>query len=103
MLLFFCVIFRKQTCFGSKGVARDKLVFVMLKHDHVSFQILTKYSFGFDFGTKPLINTLLIVFFPFFNPNFCLGHPFGFSIYWVRTSDLLLDSLEAHAWCLSLL
>ena len=37
---FFCVVFRKQVCFGSEGVARDKLVFEMLKHDHVSFQTL---------------------------------------------------------------
>ena len=39
----FCVAFRKQICFGSEGVARDKLVFGMLKHGHVSFQILTRY------------------------------------------------------------
>ena len=41
----FCFIFllflEKKKCFGSEGVARDKLVFGMLKHDHVSFQILT--------------------------------------------------------------
>jgi len=36
-VIFFCVIFRKQICFGSEGVARDKLVFEMLKHGHVSF------------------------------------------------------------------
>ena len=38
---FVFVIFRKQICFGSNGVARDKLVFGMLKHGHVSFHILT--------------------------------------------------------------
>jgi len=38
---FFCVVFRKQICFGSEGVAKDELVFRMLKHGHVSFQILT--------------------------------------------------------------
>jgi len=37
----FFVIFRKQICFSSEGVAKDKLVFGMLKHGHVSFQILT--------------------------------------------------------------
>jgi len=35
LLLFF----RKQQ--ASEGVAKDKLVFGMLKHGHVSFQILT--------------------------------------------------------------
>ena len=57
----FFVVFRKQICFGSKGVARDKLVFGMLKHDHVSFQILTRYFYSLDFGTKPMINMLLIL------------------------------------------
>ena len=38
LLLFF---YRKQTCFGSEGVVKDKLVFGMLKHGHVSSQILT--------------------------------------------------------------
>ena len=56
------VVFRKPICFGSKGVAMDKLVFGMLKHDHVSFQILIRYFYRLDFGTKPLINMLLIVF-----------------------------------------
>ena len=37
----FCVAFKKQICFDSEGVARDKLVFGMLKHSRVSFQILT--------------------------------------------------------------
>ena len=37
----FFVVFRKQICFGSKGVAKDKIVFGMMKHDHVSFQIMT--------------------------------------------------------------
>ena len=37
----FFVVFRKQIRFGSEWVAKDKLVFWMLKHDHVSFQILT--------------------------------------------------------------
>ena len=89
---------------GSEGVARDKLVFGMLKHDHVSFQILTRYFCSLDYGTKPLINMPLIVFsFSFFIiPNFCLGHPFGFSTYQVRTSNLPLGSLEVHAWCPSL-
>ena len=64
-ILFFCVAFRKQIYFGSEGVARDKSVFGMLKHDHVSFQIQERYFSSLDFGTKPLINMLLIVF-PFF-------------------------------------
>jgi len=34
---FVFVVIRKQICFGSEGVARDKLVFGMLKHSHVSF------------------------------------------------------------------
>ena len=37
----FFVVFRKQIRFGSKGVAKDKLVFWMLKHGQLSFQILT--------------------------------------------------------------
>ena len=41
VFVVFYVVFRKQTCFGSNGVARDKLVFGMLKHGHVSFHILT--------------------------------------------------------------
>jgi len=41
VFVVFCVVFRKQICFGSDGVARDILVFGMLKHGHVSFQILT--------------------------------------------------------------
>ena len=52
LLLFFL---RKQICFGSKGVARDKSVFGMKKHGHVSFQILTRDFYNLDFGTKPLI------------------------------------------------
>ena len=59
-----------------------------------------------DFGTNPLISTLLIAFYFFFylfiNPNFCLGRLFGFSTYRVRTFGLPLGLLEAHAWCLSL-
>ena len=39
-VFFFCCFLRKQICFGWKGVAEDKLVFGMLKHGHVSFQIL---------------------------------------------------------------
>ena len=58
---FFCVVFSQQICFGSEGVAMDKFVFGMLKHDHVSFQILTRYFYSLDFGTKPLINMLLIL------------------------------------------
>jgi len=41
VFVVFCVVCRKQICFGSEGVARDKLVFGMLKDGHVSFQILT--------------------------------------------------------------
>ena len=41
VVFLFCVVFRKQICFGSEGVTKDNLVFGMLKHDHVSFQILT--------------------------------------------------------------
>ena len=37
----FLFVFRKQICFSSEGVTKDKLVFGMLKHGHVSFQILT--------------------------------------------------------------
>jgi len=96
VFVFFCVVFRKQICFGSEEVTRDKLVFEMLKHDHVSFQILTIYFCSLDFGTKPLINMLLILLF-FTNPNFCLGRPFGFSTCQVRTSDPPLGFLEAHA------
>ena len=32
----FCVVFRKQICFDLEGIARDKLVFGMFKHDHVT-------------------------------------------------------------------
>ena len=42
-VVFFCVVFRKQICFGLEGVTRDKSVFGMLKHGHVSFEILTRY------------------------------------------------------------
>jgi len=106
---FFC-FFRKRLYFGSEWLARDKLVFRMKKHNHVSSQILTGDFYNLDLGTEPLINMLLIVFFysfspPFFiyiYPNFCLGFPFGFSTYWVRTSYLTLGLLEAHAWCLPL-
>jgi len=61
----FCFVFslKKQLYFGSEGVARDKLVFGMKKHDRVSFQILTRDSYSLDFGTKPLINMLLIIFY----------------------------------------
>ena len=61
VFVIFCIFFRKQICFGSEGVAKDKLVFGMLKDDHVSFQILIRYFCSLDFGTKPLINTLLIL------------------------------------------
>ena len=60
-VVFLCVVFRKQICFGLEGVARDKLVFGILKHDHVSFQILTRYFYNLDLGTKSLINTILIL------------------------------------------
>ena len=71
---FVFVVFRKQICFGSEGVARDKLVFGILKHGHVSFQILTKYFCSLDFGAKPLINTLVIFFsFPFLFFVGCVG------------------------------
>ena len=101
---FVFVVFGKQICFGLEGVARDKLMFGILKHSHVSFQILTRYFCSLDFGTKPLINTLFILssFLFFYYPNFYLGCLFEFSTYRVRTSDLPLGSLEAHAWCLSL-
>ena len=59
VFVVFCVVFRKQICFGSEGIVRDK--FGMLKHNHVSFQILTRHFCSLDFGTKPLINTLLIL------------------------------------------
>ena len=62
---FFLVFLRKQLYFGSEGVARDKLVFGMKKYGHVSFQILTIDSYNLDFGRKPLINTLLVIFFLF--------------------------------------
>jgi len=90
---------RKETWFGSGGVTRDKLVFGMNKHGHLSFQILTRDFYSLDFGTKPLI-THPWLFFLFYFLNFGLGHPFGFSTYWVRTSYLPLGSLEAYAWCL---
>ena len=41
LLLFFLFVFRKQIFFGSEGVSKDKLVFGMFEHGHVSFQILT--------------------------------------------------------------
>ena len=66
---FFYVVFRKQICFGLEGVARDKLVFGILKHGHVSFQILTKYFCNLDFGTKPLIKcSLFFLLFIFISP-----------------------------------
>ena len=37
VFVVFYVVFRKQICFGSEGVTRDKLVFGMLEHGHVSF------------------------------------------------------------------
>ena len=40
----------KQICFGLERVTRDKLVFGMKKHDHVSFQILTRDFYSLDFG-----------------------------------------------------
>jgi len=40
VVFFFVVIFRKQYALAQR-VARDKLVFGMLKHGHVSSQILT--------------------------------------------------------------
>ena len=49
VFVVFCVVFRKQICFGSEGIARDKLVFGMLKHGHVSFQILTWILLQFGF------------------------------------------------------
>ncbi|KAG4996741.1 hypothetical protein JHK85_028180 [Glycine max] len=36
----------KQICFGSEGVTRDKLVFGMMKHDHVQAKSLS-LRFGF--------------------------------------------------------
>ena len=55
---FFLLLFKKKICFGLEGVIRDKLVFRMLKHDHVSFQILTRDFYSLDFGTKHLITRL---------------------------------------------
>ena len=63
LFCFFVLLLEKQICFGSERVARDKLVFGMLKHGHVSFQILTRYFYSLDFETKPQINMLLIVFY----------------------------------------
>ena len=51
---------------------------------------------------KMLLFYLFYFFLFYINPNFCLGRPFGFSTYRVRTFDLLLGSLKAHAQCLSL-
>jgi len=59
---FFC-FFRKQLYFGSKWVARDKLVFGMKKHGHVSSQILTSDFYNLDFEVKLIINTLMVVSF----------------------------------------
>ena len=53
-VFFFVVFLRKKVCFGSEWVARDKSVFGMEKHGHVSFQILTRDFYSLDFGTKPL-------------------------------------------------
>ena len=61
-LVFFC-FFRKWLYFGSEWLARDKLVFRMKKHNHVSSQILTGDFYNLDLGTEPLINMLLIVSF----------------------------------------
>ena len=66
VLFFYYFFSRKQLYFGSEGITRDKLGFWMKKHGHASFQILTRDSYNLDFGTKPLINTLLIVCFFFF-------------------------------------
>ena len=49
----FLFVFRKQI-FGSEGVAKDKIVFAMLKHGHVSFQILTQILLQFGFWDKIL-------------------------------------------------
>ncbi|KAH1197964.1 hypothetical protein GmHk_18G051616 [Glycine max] len=62
----------KQLEFGLEGVTRDKIVFGMKKHGHMSFVILTRDSYS---------------------------RPFGFSTYQVRTFYLPPSSLEAHAWC----
>ena len=52
----FCFVYlRKHICFDLEGEARDKSVFGMEKHGHVSFQILTKDFYSLDFGSKPLI------------------------------------------------
>ena len=81
--------------------------------------------YSLDFGTEPLMNTPLIVFhfpcllflllpsLPFFfflsfffiiyNPNFCLGRPFGFSTYRVRISSLPLGLLETCGVTLALI
>jgi len=68
-LVFFVyiyIILRKQLYFGLEWVARDKLVFGMKKHDHVSFQILNGDSYSLNFGIEPLINMFLIFFIFFF-------------------------------------
>ena len=39
---FFVVVFRKQHDLARRGVAKDILVFGILKHGHVSFLILTR-------------------------------------------------------------
>ena len=110
----FCFVLRKQIYFGLEGVAKDKLVFGMKKHGHVSFQVLTEDSYSLNFWIEPLINMLLIVFFyslSFFififflyvYPNFCLGCLFQVFNLRVRTFYLPLGLLEACAWCLSCL
>ena len=43
VFVLFCFILEKKYALARRGIARDKLVFEMLKHDHVSFQILTRY------------------------------------------------------------
>ena len=64
---FFYVAFRKHICFDSEGVTRDRLVFGMLKHGHVSFQILTRYFWQFGFWDQtPDKHTLDCFFIPFF-------------------------------------
>jgi len=40
-VVFLVLLLENKYALTQKGVARDKLVFGMLKHDHVSFQILT--------------------------------------------------------------
>ena len=109
-LFFFCcffVVFRKQICFGSEWVAKDKLVFGMFKTwpcviSNPELDPFVVWILGQNLNYTPLIVLFFFLFFIFYHPNFCLGRPFGFSAYQVRNFDLPLGSLQAHARWLSL-